>query len=162
MKILLGVDGSPFSEEAIDEVIQHYWPAGTEIRVICVAHAGLLAEWPDPIFGGLRLEALEAERKHAQATMDKALAKLQAEMTNKEVTLTSTVLEGSPKKLILEEADKWGANLIVIGSHGRGAIARTFLGSVSLAVASQAKCSVKIVRNPPVPAVLDESFYRNK
>lgn len=162
MKVLLGIDGSSFSEEAIDEVIRHNWHASTEIRVICVAHAGLLAEWPDPIFGGVRLEALEAERKHAQATMAKALAKLQTEMTNKEVTISSIILEGSPKSLIVEEADKWGANLIVLGSHGRGAVARTFLGSVSLAVVAHAKCSVEIVRNPPAPVVIDKSFYEGK
>lgn len=147
MKVLLGIDGSSYSDEAINEVIRHSWPRGTEVRVICVAH-GMLSDWPDPIFGGIRLEAAEAERKQAVAIMDKALTKLQTEMANKGVTLTSAILEGSPKKLLVEEADRWGASLIIVGSHGRGAIARTFLGSVSLAVASHAKCSVQIVRHP--------------
>jgi nucleotide-binding universal stress UspA family protein len=56
---------------------------------------------------------------------------------------------GSPKEAILDEAERWGADLIVVGSHGYGAIQRLFLGSVSLAVATNALCSVEIVRMPP-------------
>jgi nucleotide-binding universal stress UspA family protein len=53
----------------------------------------------------------------------------------------------TPKELILEEAHKWGADLIVVGSHGRRGVNRFLLGSVSEAVASHARCSVEIARH---------------
>ena len=56
------------------------------------------------------------------------------------------VASGSPKEVILDEADAFGADLIVVGSHGYGMVERFLLGSVSQAVALHAKCSVQIVR----------------
>ena len=52
----------------------------------------------------------------------------------------------SPKDAIVEEAERWGADLIVVGSHGYRGPERALLGSVSHAVATQAKCSVEIAR----------------
>lgn len=57
-------------------------------------------------------------------------------------------LEGSPKTVIIEEAERWGANLIVLGSHGYGALKRFLLGSVAHAVVLHAPCSVEVVRRP--------------
>ena len=56
------------------------------------------------------------------------------------------VCVGFPKQIILDEAEGWGADLIVVGSHGRGLMGRFLLGSVSQAVALNARCSVEIVR----------------
>jgi nucleotide-binding universal stress UspA family protein len=50
--------------------------------------------------------------------------------------------------VIVEEAERWGADLIVMGSRGLGAWNRLLLGSVSSAVVHHAKCSVEIVRKP--------------
>ena len=52
----------------------------------------------------------------------------------------------SPAKLILKEATTWGADLIVMGSHGRRGLKRFLIGSVSESVAMHAGCSVEIVR----------------
>lgn len=49
------------------------------------------------------------------------------------LTVTSTMLEGNPAEVILEEADRWGADLVVVGSHGHGPVKRRVLGSVSQA-----------------------------
>lgn len=56
------------------------------------------------------------------------------------------MIEGPPREIIVDEADKWGADLIVMGSRGLGAWSRVLLGSVSNAVVHHAKCSVLIVR----------------
>ena len=62
------------------------------------------------------------------------------------LTATVAALSGNPKEVILEEAKKWNADLIVVGSHGRRGIKRLLLGSVSEAVAMKAPCSVVVVR----------------
>ena len=67
---------------------------------------------------------------------------------NPALTVTTVAIEGSPKSVILEEAEKFGADLIVVGSHGYGMVEGFLLGSVSNAVALHAKCSVEIVRSP--------------
>jgi nucleotide-binding universal stress UspA family protein len=56
------------------------------------------------------------------------------------------VIDGSPKQVIVEQAEQWGADLIVMGCHGFGPVKRFLLGSVSQAVAVHAPCSVEIVR----------------
>ena len=56
------------------------------------------------------------------------------------------VVIGTAKGVILDEAEKWGADLIVLGSRGLGALDRFLLGSVSHAVTQHAKCSVEVVR----------------
>jgi nucleotide-binding universal stress UspA family protein len=53
---------------------------------------------------------------------------------------------GRAQDVILDEAERWGADLIVLGSHGYRAFKRFLLGSVSQAVATHAPCSVEIVR----------------
>jgi nucleotide-binding universal stress UspA family protein len=53
---------------------------------------------------------------------------------------------GEPRAVILDTAKTWGANLIVLGSHGRRGMDRFLLGSVSEAVAIHAHCSVEVIR----------------
>ena len=69
-----------------------------------------------------------------------------------EFEITTETVEGSPKRVILDEAERWDAELIVVGSHGRRGLQRFLLGSVSQAVALHAPCSVEIVRAPLVQA----------
>jgi len=76
------------------------------------------------------------------AAADKLAASL-----NQSVQVTQEILSGSPRSAIAEEADRWQADLIVMGSHGYGAWHRFLLGSVSQAVVSRAQCSVEVVRD---------------
>jgi nucleotide-binding universal stress UspA family protein len=56
------------------------------------------------------------------------------------------VAEGHPKTTIVEKSEQWGADLIVLRSHGRSDFHRAMLGSASETVARYARCSGKIVR----------------
>ena len=62
------------------------------------------------------------------------------------VSLDGALLPGPARTVILDEAESWRADLIVVGSHGYRAWERFLLGSVSQAVVSHAKCSVEVVR----------------
>ena len=147
MKILLAVDGSKCSDAAVGSVTRRPWPAGSEIRIVSVAEPPPLAAMPEtwgpPTDFYDRLERNERER--AAIALNKAEARLRGGEAGG-LRITADVLDGFPKEAILQEADRWGADLIVVGSHGYRGIKRLWLGSVSLAVASHASCSVEIVR----------------
>jgi nucleotide-binding universal stress UspA family protein len=62
------------------------------------------------------------------------------------LAITTKALEGAPRELIVQEAADWGADLIVLGSHGHGPLRQALLGSVATGVAADAACAVEIIR----------------
>ena len=149
MKILLAVDGSAHSDAAVDEIVRQHFAADSEVRVISAVEPQL---FPGMLAGDAAnlsmyyAEVEKAEREQALVSVDKAAARLRANEHSSRLTITTSVIFGSAKRAILEEADAFGADLIVVGSHGQGMVERFLLGSVSQAVALHAKCSVEIVR----------------
>jgi nucleotide-binding universal stress UspA family protein len=67
-------------------------------------------------------------------------------LNEKGLKIESAVREGDARSLVVDEARKWSADLIVLGSHGYSGIKRLLLGSVASSVVSHAPCSVEIVR----------------
>jgi nucleotide-binding universal stress UspA family protein len=144
MRILLAVDGSQQSQKTVNEFIKREWPRNSEVRVISVAHP--VPFIPEPTLGGAagHVESLKEERKRALRDVAKVAKEIAEQAPG--FQLTTEVLEGSPKKEIVEEAKRWEADLIVLGSHGHGPAERFLLGSVAQSVALHAPCSVEIVR----------------
>ena len=148
MRILLAIDGSEHSEAAIDEIARQHFPADSEVRVISVVEPPYF-----PVFSGegadmsLFVEIEKTARERARAAVEKAAATLRTDEESRQLNVTTEVISGSPKRVILEEAEAFGADLIVVGSHGHGMLERFLLGSVSQAVALHARCSVEIVRS---------------
>lgn len=150
MKILLAVDGSSHSDAAVDEVARRPWPEESEVRVVSAAEA---AHVPAPIpHGGVELyaEDLKVARDRASGVVESTAARLRGAV-GAGLEVTTAVLLGPPARAVLDEAEEWSADLIVLGSHGRGFWGRLLLGSVSQAVAAHARCSVEIVRRPETP-----------
>ncbi|MGH9874800.1 MAG: universal stress protein [Pyrinomonadaceae bacterium] len=146
MKILLAVDGSPCSDSAVEEVGRLPWPEGSEVKVVSAFEMPLTVAtegWalPPSYFDEIDL----AIRKQAQTIVERAQEKLKSK-SNKTFVVNGEFLPGPPKTVILDVAEAWGADLIVVGSHGYRAWERFLLGSVSQSVVSHAKCSVEVVR----------------
>jgi nucleotide-binding universal stress UspA family protein len=146
MKILLAVDGSPCSDAAVEEVARRPWPDGSFVKVLTAFEPPAP---PTPEGWALPLTYFEdmdaALRKQAQDVVESAVQTLKPRL-NKSISLDGAVVPGSPRVVILDEAEDWGADLIVVGSHGYRAWERFLLGSVSQSVVSHAKCSVEVVR----------------
>ncbi len=146
MKILLAVDGSESSQAAVASVAARPWPTGSEIKILAVAELHIM---PTPEFGMLPPSyydsAAEAAHTLAQAAIKAAWEVIQQRMTTG-LTVTTDIKTGFAKAAILDEAEHWGADLIILGSHGYKGLQRFLLGSVSQAVATHAPCSVEIVR----------------
>ncbi|HSK72080.1 MAG TPA: universal stress protein, partial [Pyrinomonadaceae bacterium] len=90
---------------------------------------------------------MEAEaRKQAASFNIEAEKIIRDQCQDNNIDIKTDVIMGSPARAIVEEAQDWGADLIVVGSHGYGFWGRTFLGSVSDSVTRHAPCSVLVVR----------------
>jgi nucleotide-binding universal stress UspA family protein len=129
-RVLLATDGSESSAEAARAVAGRPWPEGSEFRVVSVEEPWAIKR------SGVRRE------KDAQ----EAVSSAEQLLVSAGLKATGAVLSGNAKKIILEEVQKWAADLIVVGSHGRRGFKRFLLGSVSDAVAMNAHCSVVVVR----------------
>jgi len=145
-RILLATDGSEFSTAAVKSVAERPWPKDTEVKVISVPELALwLGEFP--YFQLAQVEELNHSAIDA-ARAAVALAKETLRRTALQVSTDVPVDREAPAKAILEEANEWNADLIVVGSHGRRGFDRIAMGSVSEALAMHAHCSVEVVRIP--------------
>lgn len=79
------------------------------------------------------------------------LETMQRELERVRATGSAEVLDGSPASAVAEYAEKHGAELIVVGTHGRTGFSRLALGSVAEHVVRSAGCSVLVVRQGSVP-----------
>lgn len=149
-KILLAIDGSTQSDAAVDELARQPFPEGSELYVISVADLPYLplaypGDGPDMSVYG---EIEKSYFQRATTAVENAAVKLRVGSESSKLAITTSVPSGSPKEVILDEAETFGADLIVVGSHGYGTVEGFLLGSVSQAVALHATCSVEIVRSP--------------
>jgi nucleotide-binding universal stress UspA family protein len=150
MKILLATDGSEFSAKAVYSVANRPWPAKSQIRIVSVvqlltpenqtAASPVCAEYPTSL--------LEEVWREARARAEEAVADARKTLTTAGLNVCDCKATpvGEPRAFILDEAKAWGADLIVLGSHGRHGLDRLLMGSVAESVALHAHCSVEVVR----------------
>jgi nucleotide-binding universal stress UspA family protein len=142
MRILLAIDGSPHSQDAVDEVMNRPWPSTTTIRVLSAIQPYTPPATEFVVAGTTIDDIRRQQTADAQRLIDHAASALKAH----NLSVQTVVREGDPRSAIVDEADEWGADLIVVGSHGRTGLKRLFLGSVAQTVVSHAPCSVEVVR----------------
>lgn len=152
LRVLLAMDGSELSEAVADAVIAQINPKSTQVKSLSVLNSFPLAEaekiasqgYPENEYPDF-VRARDDLRDQANEKLLKTTEKLQAVGFN----VTETVVEeGDARDIILDCAERWRADLIVVGSHGRNGIKRFLMGSVSEAVIRNAGCSVEVVRLP--------------
>lgn len=146
MKILLAIDGSECSNAVVTEVLQRPWPADAEFKVLTVYEVPMVTPQAWTISPDYCERVEEVVRDVAQTASVSAWSRLNQKFGS-QFPITSEVISGSPQSGILEVAESWNADLIILGSHGYRAWERLFLGSVSQAVVTHARCSVEVVRS---------------
>ena len=148
MKILLAVDGSVYSDAAVEEIIKRPWPAGSEVKVITAAEMPIMLGMEPWAASPDYFEQIQKRiRSAAQDVISRAMAKLNT-IEDKTLKISTEIIEGPPRQVIVDEDENRHAVLIVLGSRGLGAWNRLLLGSVSSGVLHHAGCSVEIVRLP--------------
>jgi len=148
MKIILAIDGSNFSKAAVKGLAKMPLPNDSEVNIINIYEyramptSGLhstkatLYKYPEDV--------IKNAQKIGEKIISEAIKVLKEK--NGSLTITTSIESGLPKKIILEKAESFDADLIVVGSQGQGAFSRFLLGSVSQYLATHAKCSVLIVK----------------
>lgn len=136
--VVVGIDGSRGAEAALRFAVDEAKLRGALLRIVCAwepSASGNLGEAFTPTPDAF----VEAEH-HAEDLLRTALLQLQGESLEVE----AVVEQGGPAAILLEQAA--GAELLVVGSRGRGAAKRVMLGSVSHDLANHATCPLVIVR----------------
>ena len=140
MKILLAVDDSEYSQEAVKQVGAHFNPQTTVIKILHVLTPASYSV-PPQMSRGYAPEMGELQ-KEVRAIVDQFLKKLRTAG----FAVEAAVETGEARSTIVDSGADWGADLIVLGSHGHTGFERLLLGSVAESVVRHAKSSVLVIR----------------
>jgi nucleotide-binding universal stress UspA family protein len=142
MAILLATDGSEASLEAARSVAGRPWPPGTRVRVMSVAR---IAPGP-PDSWTIPSAMLKRFEKPAHQAARKAAAAAARILEPAGLAVSEAVIQGDPRKCLVDASRADPTDLLVVGSHGRHGLDRLLPGSVSEFVAINAPCSVEVIR----------------
>jgi universal stress protein A len=142
MRVLMAIDDSKFSEALCRAMVAQFRPETTEIRVLHVLQP--ISPSAPPQMAANYAPELEDQDQQAHALVER----ISQELRSKGFQVQAAVEIGDIREKIIDAADEWPANLIVVGSHGQRGIQRFLLGSVAESIARHARCSVLIVRAP--------------
>jgi nucleotide-binding universal stress UspA family protein len=148
MKVIIAVDESDQGKMLVRDVAQRTWKVGTEIMLLNVMELPAferLAEWN----AELRTQLKAKVKATSEDLLEYAATYLRENLASG-CAVQKRSESGTPEEAIVTVAADWGADLIILGSHGRRGLAKLFLGSVAEAVAVHAPCSVEIVRREQV------------
>ena len=144
LRVLIGVDGSSGADKAVETVRVREWTSPLNVHILSTLHSQLTLPVPPLVPEGIRipLPASGLERQAVIEMVDALARSLRGQQRNAE----GYVREGDPKRIIVSEAETWNADCIFVGARGLSSLRRFLLGSVSMAVAARAHCSVEVVR----------------
>jgi nucleotide-binding universal stress UspA family protein len=143
-RILVPTDFSPASDLALQYAIDMAARLGSQIHVLHVVDdAGLAIAYPDGMYVPAMPELRERVMEEAADLMAPSVERCIAAG----MMTTHEVLVGAPARVIAQTATSRGSDLIVMGTHGRGAFAHLLIGSVAERVVRIAPCAVLTVRD---------------
>jgi nucleotide-binding universal stress UspA family protein len=144
-RVMIGVDGSSEAESAVRAAGRRVWPDGTQVRIIAVDDGTSPTRIAHilPATAAMIRGCNEESAVAARMMVEWAESELHAIGLNVSVAIK----KGDPQRVLIEEARKWDADSIFVGSRRfSGAIERFRLGSVATALVTKAHCSVEVVR----------------
>ena len=146
-RLIIGVDGSPGADAAVRAVAARHWPKGGEARVVIV-NDPLEFDIVERLVPSMR-KAVEEENRAEDEWVQETVERADLQLSAAGLVTSSVITPGDPRRVLVREAERWGADCIFVGSHRFGnRVERLLLGSVAAAVAARAHCSVEITRAP--------------
>ena len=144
MKIIVGVDDSRYSKEAIRHVAAATWPASARFVVQSI-YTWPVVVGPEEVEPAVIVQKLVGEREKLARRIAESGA---AELRKAGLAAEARVGSGDPRFVLVDTAAHDDADLVVVGTHGRTGVKRLLLGSVASYVVGHAPCSVLVVRQP--------------
>ncbi|MGN7148556.1 universal stress protein [Arthrobacter sp. SAFR-179] len=136
-RIVVGVDGSEPSLEALRQAQRFATPLGAKVQAI--------ACWEYPqVYSGYVMMGIEGFEEGAKKILDEAME--QAFGTELPANVTASLVRGHPREALIDASRD--ADMIVVGRRGHGGFGGLLLGSVSSAVVAHAHCPVLVVHTP--------------
>ena len=136
--ILVPTDFSDFADHALDYAIMLASKLGAQVHVV---NALTIPELGVPELGvALSSTMMGTMVQRNQAALDKLVA------ARPSANFATMLRTGDPRSVILQAAKELGADLIVMGTHGRRGVTRALLGSIAEAIVRTAPCPVLTVR----------------
>jgi nucleotide-binding universal stress UspA family protein len=141
--IVAAVDFSDLTDRVIEVASELASAGNDEVLLLHVAQ-------PDPEFVSLKAgpDSVRQQRADTLRSEHNQLQARTAALRERGVEARAALVEGATIETILAEAERHTARWIVVGSHGKGALKRALLGSVSAGVARHAHCPVAVVPHP--------------
>ena len=146
MKLLIATDGSKYSEAAVKSVANRPWPTGTEMKVLTVME---IIPTNLMVGGEFAFDLSSYQQRLQNILTEVAETAAQSLSAAGHSNVSTLVREGAVAEAIINEAQEWGADLIIMGTHGRQGLSLFLMGSVAQRVATHAHCSVELIRLPP-------------
>ena len=145
-RILIAIDGSRPADAAADAGLDLARDLDAQVAFVFVVEPPV----PFAVETGVPVEVLTADsRRFAKGLLVEVQRRAETRLKGKPLEM---IVEGRPAEMILQAAIGWKADLIVVGSHGRGGLKRLALGSIAELVMRHAPCPVLVVRTPePAP-----------
>jgi nucleotide-binding universal stress UspA family protein len=144
-RILVPVDGSDTAKRGLEEAIKLAEALESELRIIHIVDDSALALNPEA--GVAAAPLVEDFAENGRQILEEARALATARGAVAGIVLHEN-FTGRVADLIVDEAKKWGADLIVMGTHGRRGIRRAVIGSDAQGVVQGAMVPVLLVRSP--------------
>jgi nucleotide-binding universal stress UspA family protein len=132
LRLLIGFDGSAGSAAAVSEVASRCWSRGTQVRIVSGFQSSFVLSRESENIGG----SLGHMRLRVAVGMLRAAG----------LEVSTVIRDGSPRQVILDEAANYGAHSIFIGNGNHSGFRRHIFGSTAATIASNAKCTVEVVR----------------
>lgn len=157
MKILIAYDGSDCANAALEDLLRAGLPREAEALILSVTDVFLPPSWSPASTPSAEVPvAVQRAWTQAAHAVDEAQALAEHARTQLVTAfpawdVRAEACADSPAWAVVKQADTWHSDLIVIGSHGRSAMSRLFLGSVSQKILTEARCSVRIGRSHRPP-----------
>nr|XP_043624306.1 universal stress protein YxiE-like [Erigeron canadensis] len=138
-KVMVAIDDSEFSDHALNWALKtlHSTIVGSELIIYTALNQVDIGYFPELI-----KKLQESEKNVAYELLKKA----KSTCSDYGITAEGITEIGDPKVAICNAVEKFNIQLLVVGSHGRGAVTRTILGSVSNYCVHHAKCPVLVVK----------------